>query len=295
MTSAPSDSGSAFRKADRLAVARRLGVRAGGRCRGSTASSPRWLRPGREDAHDRALPGGDADEVERRLRRRLVAPRRGSRRAHRSGRNQRAGRAICIVWPRGCRRSRQGPAGPHRHIDGRQGPAQLFGGHLRSEAVAMRDLYLAIDVGTGSIRSALVDRSGAILALGQPRARADRAAVRLVRAAPGRLVGRHRRDDPRGAGPGRERAGAGRRALRLRPDARHRADRRRRPADARDRAALERQAHRSPTSRRSPRATPPAEYLGADREPAEPGLARLQAALDRRERPRRPRARRARC
>ena len=29
----------------------------------------------------------------------------------------------------------------------------------------MRDLYLAIDVGTGSIRSALVDRCGAILAL----------------------------------------------------------------------------------------------------------------------------------
>jgi xylulokinase len=29
----------------------------------------------------------------------------------------------------------------------------------------MRDLYLAIDVGTGSIRAALVDRSGAVLAI----------------------------------------------------------------------------------------------------------------------------------
>lgn len=29
----------------------------------------------------------------------------------------------------------------------------------------MRDLYLAIDVGTGSLRAALVDRRGAILAM----------------------------------------------------------------------------------------------------------------------------------
>ena len=105
------------------------------------------------------------------------------------------------------------------------------------------DLYLSIDVGTGSVRAALVDGGGEILlvasreyeqivpAFGWAEQRAEDWWHGVVAAIRKALDACPEAEPP------------DRRDLRLRPDARHRARRRGRPADARHRAAVERQAN----------------------------------------------------
>ena len=96
------------------------------------------------------------------------------------------------------------------------------------DSAMARDLTLSIDVGTGSVRAALVDRRRRDPPHRGARARPDRAAIRLGRAAAARLVGRRR--PPRSATSSAAVDGARRahrRRRRLRPDARHGAGRRR--------------------------------------------------------------------
>ncbi len=149
-----------------------------------------------------------------------------------------------------------------------------------------KDLTLAIDVGTGSVRAALVDAAGTILSI---------AAVEQHQVVPafgwseqsvtgwwtGVVAG-----DPRGVGPGAGRGAPYRCRLCLRADARHRAGRRRRRPDASPCPALERQANRG--ARGGLRGGTCRRRLPAgDREPRDPGLARLQARLAARSRSRR--------
>ena len=134
-----------------------------------------------------------------------------------------------------------------------------------------RDLTLSIDVGTGSVRAALVDRRRR-----DPPHRRRASTIRSCRNSAGPSSGRSDwwagvvRTDPRRARRGRGRAPSASPRLRLRPDARHRAGRRGRPADARHRAAVERQAHRRRSSPPSSASTPPRAYLAESGNPPTP-------------------------
>ena len=82
---------------------------------------------------------------------------------------------------------------------------QYGAGSLSAERMA-RDLTLSIDIGTGSVRAALVDSDRRDPSHRGARARSDRAAIRLGGAEAARLVGRRLRLDPRCARRGRGRA-----------------------------------------------------------------------------------------
>ncbi len=148
-----------------------------------------------------------------------------------------------------------------------------------------RDLALSIDVGTGSARAALVDGGGRILAIAaeeheqivpqfgwSEQRPADwwAGVVQSVRTVLDQVEGASGRIAAICACGQMHRHGAGRRHRR--PDPRHR-------------PLVERQAHARP--RRGVRARPSARNLpGRERQPADAGLAGLQAGLDPRPRPR---------
>ena len=141
-----------------------------------------------------------------------------------------------------------------------------------------RDLTLSIDVGTGSVRAALVDGAGEILHIASREHDQIVPALRLGGAAAAGLVGRRRprrsATRSRAVEDARERIAAicacGQMHGTVLVDAAGRLTRE-------TRAAVERQAHRRPRRRVRARAR----RLGLsrrERQPADPGLARLQAA-----------------